>query len=486
VDSHSEPDNTDIFTLQLENAQLQELNNHLKLELTNIKSQFDETLGMLSKLEQFHQENIKLREEQVNSSAQIDDLTRRLEICRQRNDDLTQKAKSEQSLIDKIHKDQIADLRSEIKRLQTSYGTEADQLQRSLSIEKTAVSRIQNENSTLKAQIAKILVVAQSHFEKEDLTVNELIDSLSEPLQKQEMSPPASSGGCAANNLEKLVKKLKKKLKTQKAQRKQIEQELLQVRQDAEAEAMNFAEKVSELENLNRQHSYQLQRIETEQKERVVELEQKLNSRQSVRSVVTQTTYNEDNIREKSDFQAESDLISELRQTVADLESQLDEAENSVSKTHKKWKRAKGDINEMDKELNKAEKTIERLTCEVKKLKEQNAEEAQARKALKGTVSDVERRNERMAEELRAREHSIKLLTELTDGQRAEIKQIADARDVLLSLVHKQSRCLSESERILAKATIAPEPVTQLVAPTLPQAKQEQITWDYADMVHSY
>ena len=110
-------DESDVRRLQELNSQLRQKNEKLSLEISSLRSQFNEATDIVSQLEQIHQKNSKLATDLRNVTIERDELSHRLDINIQVIDELRASKEQEKREAERRIQSEINEARETYEKL---------------------------------------------------------------------------------------------------------------------------------------------------------------------------------------------------------------------------------------------------------------------------------------------------------------------------------------------------------------------------------
>ena len=143
-----------------------EENRQLREELDVLKKQYQDTINFVPNMADFYNENNELKRQNNELKNANDDLTKRLKIAMQTNEDLKNdkiKSKSEAS---RVYVDEIAELQSKLSGQRSDNEKNSARYQEQIRDMELMNHNLQSEVSSLQNQVSKILLF-HHYFPKE-------------------------------------------------------------------------------------------------------------------------------------------------------------------------------------------------------------------------------------------------------------------------------------------------------------------------------
>lgn len=455
-------ESSEISKAHAENAQLRELNLQLSTELKNLQSQFNDAVGVFTKMDEVNKENADLKQKILKLNRENDDLQQRFKIMLASNNERKNDANLNQTATDREHQDQIYELNSQIYELQNKLKLEADRYATKLKNNEELLYQTQTENSIIRNQLNKIFSLSHNFFHLKFNSVQDLIEFMMHPAPIPEPSEPTlTRTEDNTSNDKKKLKSIKEKLEKEKVRRKQLELEVIQLRQGADLAESRQAGEKTDIEEMKRKYVNEIRRLKSEHQREIVNLTKQYTEPKKQYTVGTQTeVINEPQIPTEQ-LLKESKLKSQLKETQLSLtqlqtqtnsfQAQLNDTEKMRDKLTRKAKEYQGKADNLQKDLKEAQKMISFLNSQIEQLKEEKKELENL--ILQTKLDNDERQNkyEISSTETANLKKSVEYFEELTNSQCNEIKKLTQDRDQLILLVHSQNQCISNSESIIAK-----------------------------------
>ena len=461
-DSLLNADSVEINKAITENAQLREINMQLNTNLKNLQAQFDEAVSVSGKMEELNKENLNLKQQLLKSREQIDDLNQRLQIIMQSTHDVNNTAKNSKAVSDREHQDEVDELKAQIYEIQNRGKVETDRVKMRLKNSEEMSMKIQTENAILKNQIGKIVNLSQNYFHQKFQDSGELIDFLMHPLP--EIDKPIRTESNSEDK--KRIKVIKEKLEREKARRKQLELEIIQLKKTIDVEASKKNEEKVDLQDLKRKYENEIKKLKSDHQREIVVLTKQIDLKGKRRNAGIQATpgyVSESNIGPISfeGFRESEDLKTKLRDTEVALsqlrtqtnafQAQIDDDEQIKDKLHKKIQSLHSKLDQSQRDLKNAQRQVNSLSVQLDQIKgEKNGLEDKVH-LLTAAGDDLQTKHTSANYELDAAKKALEYMEKLTKNQYSEISQLTHDRDHLLSLVHAQNQSLSNTEEIIRK-----------------------------------
>ena len=451
-------DSVQIENAIAENTHLRELVQQLEKRNQETQRQFDAVIETMQQSELLSKENVQLKAQINQLKAQKDELSQRLKISEQTKEDLSNKVKASLADSEREHQEEVQQLQAQILSLQNQNRIEAEKLRMKMQMSDDQALKSQADNAVMKSQIGKLLKLSSNYFHKTFDDLKQLTDHLMHPKVDEIESIKASMNENAQDK-EKL-KRLKEAFDEEKSKCKQLELEVIQLRQTLQTESSKFASQVNQFQDKERKLQNTINQLQNDHKQEIVTLQNKMNSRK-YHTMMTQTN-NVDfgSIERLSDANKEIDRLNskliEAQNTIAHQQSKIDsyaaqstDDNNVKEKLREKAQKAIAKNEKMLKDMKEDEKRINAL---IEKLGECNDEKAQLESriaVMKAENSDIQNQYDLVSKELSNTKRAIDLIERQLFAQIAEVKQITNDRDYLLTLVHNQNQALQKTESII-------------------------------------
>ena len=454
-------ESSEISKAVAENAQLRDLNLQLSTELKNLQSQFNDAVSVFSKMDEVNKENADLKQQILKLNRENDDLQQRFKIMIASNNERKNSSNMNQSLTDREHKDQIFELNSQIYELQNKMKLEAERYNTKLKNNEELLYQTQTENSVIKNQLSKIFSLSHNFFHLKFNSVQDLIEFMMHPPSPEPTERTITKVEDTSAADKKKLKVIKEKLEKEKVRRKQLELEVIQLRQGADlAESRQVSEKI-DIEEMKRKHSNEIKRLKSDHQREILNLSKQYSEQKKQYSIGTQTAIVIDKEVPTEQILKESKLKSQLKETQLSLsqlqtqtntfQSQLNDTEKMKDKIYRKAKEYQGRAENLQKELKEAQRIISSMNSQIEQLKEEKDQLENHIMETKLEYDEKQNRYDISSTETQNLKKSVEYLQNLTDSQCNEIKKLAEDRDHLVLLVHSQNQCLANSESIIAK-----------------------------------
>ena len=456
-------ESSEISKAAAENAQLRELNLQLSTELKNLQSQFNDAVSVFSKMDEVNKENADLKQKILKLNRENDDLQQRFKIMIASNNERKNNSNMSQTATDREHQDQIFELNSQIYELQNKLKLETERYNTKLKNNEDLLYDTQTENSVIKNQLNKIFSLSHNFFHLKFNSVQDLIEFMMHPSpspENTERTIPRTDENKSTDK--KKLRALKEKLEKEKVRRKQLELEVIQLRQGADlAESRQIGEK-TDIEEMKRKYSNEIRKLKSDHQREIFNLTRQYNEPKKQYTIGTQTApINNDKEVPTEQLLKESKLKSQLKETQLSLtqlqnqtssyQLQLNDTEKVKDKIFRKAKEYQGKAESLQRDLKEAQKVISSLNSQIEDLK--NEKEQLENQILEAQVEKDENQSkfEITSTETENLKKSFEYLQNLTNSQYNEIKKLTEDRSQLVLLVHSQNQCLANSESIISK-----------------------------------
>lgn len=484
-------DISDPQLIATQNSQLRELNLQLTNDLNSLREQFDDAVNLFPKMKDMLQENSTLKQQILDSKAKIDDLNRRLEICMQSNNELAKNANTTKNANDASHNDEIIALHKRIEDIQANQKRDALQFKNQIQESDNANNKLQADNLMLQNQINKIITAAQNCYNQNFNSVQSFLTYLMTTTDINNQAAASSSPPSDNSKYEKRIKKLTARYDEEKKKRKNLELEILQLRQEAENDVTTKNEQLSQIEDLNRKHTNEIQKIQLEYQQAIESLKAQIVPQKKYKTSSTQVVDQEETNqvellkKEKNDLikkvKEGSRAINMLKEQISNLTTQMKNGDESHEKYQYKIKSIMDKTEKLEKELKASKKqnsslelTIENQKMEIKAIKSQfhaaRVSNDEAKNAFEAAVQDADNAKK-----------ALEIVQKLLDNQQKEICALTNDRDSLITIVQNQVNALNDCDRIIQilqknqKSTS--EKIQQIV-----HEEDKMFTWDFGNL----
>ncbi|KAK8889979.1 hypothetical protein M9Y10_034736 [Tritrichomonas musculus] len=456
IDDISEVENT-----VAENERLREVNQQLQTQNDELNRQFETAVESIQKMEAVNKQNALLMAQINELKAQNEELNQRIKICDDTKAELNSKVQGAISRVEREYQDEISQLQAQVLSLQSQRKIESEKLQLKLQSSEEASIKAQTENAVYQNQIGKILKLSENFFHQKVEDVKQLIDLLMHPLPMNNDAVQQSATSILNEQDKKKLKQTKSLLDKEKARCKQLELEVIQLRQASQAESAKFSSQINEFQDTIRRLQNKNSQLENEHKQEVLDLQKKLNATKKMHSVMIQTNELElggnpllDSASQEIDSlktqlqKADNDFKQQQAQ-IDDLTKQVQDGEAIKEKLRKRAQKVLDKNEQLLKDLNNSERTISALNEKLEQSHEEKEQLSNQLQLYKMSKDDINSQQEKSIKDLGNTQKALDMLEQLMSEQSEELAKIVNDRDRLLSIVHTQNQSLLSTEAII-------------------------------------
>jgi chromosome segregation ATPase len=463
--SFDDCEETDIRKLRDELKILREENRELRSDLAEGQSRCEEVLATVAQAQKIHHENAALRQQVNEHNAQRESLVKRLEICTQANADLTARLEQSRNFQELSQKNEISSLEDEIRTLHSHAEADIAQRQEKIRELNEAMTRAQADCSLARTQLMKLVNVAEGYFRVEFKNPAALIEFLLHP-SAHEVAPVSTD-----HSAERKLKKAKGKLEGETNYRKQLELEILQLRQSLQTEVLNREALLTEFQDCVRTHAADVQKMEEQHEQAVSALRAQLKQSSTMRSISTQVIPLDDEVkgsllREKLDVTAElkhaNDTISQLHNRIGEQAAMIEELTHATEKKQNKTERQAKELKDAHRTIRQLETDLEAASASRRLCESQQLQITELQKRLSGETTKLNR--------------ALALANSEMASQENELKAAVSERNRLVAIVDQQWKLLEKADK-----TIAARPAPAEASFPIP-IEQESIQWDFGTL----
>ncbi|OHT15808.1 hypothetical protein TRFO_13827 [Tritrichomonas foetus] len=451
-----------------ENIRLHELNQQLESQNDELKKQFETAIVSIQKMETINKENAQLKSQIFDLQAKNEELSQRLKISDITKSELSEKVQNALADSEREHQDEIQQLQAKILSLQNTHKIDTDRIKIKLqSLEETSL-KATTENALLKSQVGKIMKLSENYFHSQFADVKQLMDHLMHPPPEIVEAISQTQNEQTQEKLKKL-KQVKASFEKEKARCKQLELELIQIKQASQAESSKNSAKMAELEDSVRKLQNQNNSLTNEYKQEIVNIQKKYEASRKLHSMMTQTTEVDLGLNEaisEANMEIEK-LSSKIRENenemiqqktqIDALSAQIEDSDAHKEKLRQKIQKLHAKNEQLVKELIDSQRKVDVLNEEIEQCNEEkeNLEsQIQLNKSYNFNIKDDYKNT---IKELESTKNALDLLEVHSKEQAKELEHITNDRDHLLSLVHIQNQVLLETEEFIANAQKDPK-----------------------------
>lgn len=473
-------DESDVRRLQELNSQLRQKNEKLSLEISSLRSQFNEATDIVSQLEQIHQKNSKLATDLRNVTIERDELSHRLDINIQVIDELRASKEQEKREAERRIQSEINEARETYEKNYEELSNKYTKSQNELKETLKSLQNIQNENENLTNSIKSAVEAAQTFFVQPIKTLDQLTAQLQEKsgypqnmengniLQKL---PDSNQNYSNFQDLQKHIRNLRQKAKEEKRLRKDAEQHILEL----ESKIKEYQKEIDITKSKNESIIVDLKRqldlaelqknsITQSSEKRISDLKlilekersknQALSPATSTRSLptaqesLTSTLQSKLNSLEIKLKEAQASIFS-LRKQNATLISQISEAENTKELLQRKLQSINEDSEQCRKSNDQIKSQLSSLTIERDDLKEQLETALSQVEAARSSFNQSKSACSQASCQIEKLQNAVNISESIVAKQREEIGKLVNDRNQCINSIHKQNDALVAAEEII-------------------------------------
>ena len=471
-------DESDIRRLQELNSQLRQKNEKLSLEISSLRSQFNEATAIGSQLEQIHQKNSKLATDLRNVTIERDELSHRLDINIQMIDELRAAKEQEKREAERRIQTEINDAsetyEKNFEELTNKYNKSQNELKEALK----SLQNIQNENESLSNSIKSAVEAAQTYFVQPIKTLDQLTSQLQEKSGynynlNQENNPNPQKfpeGNLNIQELQKQIKNIKQKAKEERRLRKdaekhisELEEKIQECQKELESSKSKNESIITDLKRQLELAELQKNSITTSSEKRISDLKmilekersknQPLSASPSTRSLPAQESLNSTlqskiNSQETKLKEAQASIFS-LRKQNATLISQISETENTKELLQRKLQSANEESEQCRKLNDEIKSELTSLTMERDDLKEQLETALAQVEAARSSFNQSKSAFSEASCQIDKLRNAVNISESMVSKQREEIANLVKDRNQCINSIHKQNEALVAAEEMI-------------------------------------
>lgn len=477
-------DESDVRRLQELNSQLRQKNEKLSLEISSLRSQFNEATSIGSQLEQIHQKNSKLATDLRNVTIERDELSHRLDINIQVIDELRAAKEKEKREAERRIQSEINEARETYEKNYEELSNKYNKSQNELKETLKSLQNIQNENENLTNSIKSAIEAAQTFFVQPIKTLEQLTTQLQEKSgynyqQNQENGLNAqklldtNQNFSNLQELQKHIKSLRQKAKEEKRLRKDAEQHI----SDLENKIKEFQKEIENSKSKNESVVADLKRqldlaelqknsITQSSEKRIADLKlilekeraknQPLTPVSSTRSAptaqetLTSTLQSKLNSQEIKLKEAQASIFS-LRKQNATLISQISEAENAKELLQRKIQSINEDSEQCRKSNDQIKSQLSTLAIERDDLKEQLETALSQVEAARSSFNQSKSACSQASCQIEKLQNAVNISESIVSKQREEIGKLVNDRNQCINSIHRQNEALVAAEELISR-----------------------------------
>ncbi|OHS99604.1 coiled-coil domain-containing protein [Tritrichomonas foetus] len=408
-----------------------------------------------------NKENAQLKSQIYDLKAHIDELNQRLRISEQTKDDLSQKVEGSLADSEREHQTEIHQLQAQILSLQNQNKLESEKMKAKVQASENMSIKTQSENAVMRNQIGKILKLSENYFHIQFSDVKQLTDHLMHPAPEGAEAAKVAINESSEKDRAK-IKHLKEVLEEERIRCKQLELEVIQLRQHLQTETAKNASQLNDAQDRERKLQNALNSMLNEHKIEIATLQNVLN-RKKYHTMMTQTADYDFGCNEllneaNRETEAIKNQLIDAQNTINQQKSQLDALEGQTKdeetireKLRHKVQKARAKNELMIKDMKEAQRRINVLVEKIEQSNDEKDELESQLVILKANAEEIQAQYDITSKELVSTKSTLQLLEKHMKSQIEEITRITNDRDHLLALVHTQNQVLQETEEVIEK-----------------------------------
>ena len=449
--------------------QLTEINEKLNTELQNLKKEYAQSLNVIPDLQKVYTEVNTLKKSLCEYQSKNDDLQKRLDIALQANAEIEENGRglNDPSNSSQYEKE-IIDLNININKLKSENSFIKTKYQNQIKNIETTLYESQSEASQLQANVSKLLKAAEVYFSNHFENIQNLTSFLNGPSQRTEIvDARITAKDKEIQELNDKIKHLKEKYRNEKQKVKTLQIGVLKMKKKTESNELETKQQITQLQDKNNQQENEIKRLILYNEQKRLEesaLHRHKNQMTQFSSVDDETKLNQTFRRE---LESATSVINENETTISTLRKELEDAQNQIlqnditkSQLTMQLQNANNDIEDLQNQLQKQKKINEQLSLAERKQRLQkigrfnensddqsnsaeNANKEQyEREKLERELSETKDQNDIL-------QQTNKHLEELLQNQKAEIEDLCNVKDKLITVIEQQSVLYNNLEKSL-------------------------------------
>lgn len=311
----------------------------IKEDNNTLKAQYNEAMNLTKQLDNIHQENTTLQRNISKLTAEKDEISRRLQINLEMNEDLKNKLKNQER--SQVNRVEINELRNQLEQSSQNHQKQLSELNSVVEETTQILNTVRNENSELRAVINGLIEAGESYFGEKFSSPESLRQFLLMPKPQPEISmpkpieipPPVDSA---------VLKSYKSKLKSEKKLRKEIALRLKETEENHSKQREQFQSIIDDLEMKITSLEKTTKDTELRQKQEKAESNSKLS--------IHEDTINRLKLRIQQ-LKEQNDQLEELQSRPNPLESEVRELKNQISTQSSKLKENSSTISKLKDQI---------------------------------------------------------------------------------------------------------------------------------------
>lgn len=444
------------------NDEIARLKQHIiKIEEENssLRSQFEDILKVSSDMDSVFNVNSELQKKNRSLQAEIDDLTKRLQISFNVNKELQEKAEKDKASVKMYLSNESNNYQQQLNDFQEKADSQIQSMTNEIEILKRQNKQITDENMRTNSEIQNTLKLFENKFHSSFPSLSSLNNFIKgfeypQPISQTQsftseaqfsVNPPANS-----NNLNNKYSKLKNKCHKLMNARKYLEEEneslkqaLKNQREELEASAKSIQ---SEVNDIKRQQMIN----EAQNKQEKDELQATINRLQN--KIKKLTAKNEEMVQTANDMSSKLTSAEESTNNLQRQQDTINGLENELKKASKDKEKCKKQIQAYASQIEEGEEIRAKLEEKLKSNKEKYESNLEM---MKAKIDQIEKENRDNQEKIKKLEQQIESYRQLINQLKASLStaqsKFSNASNSIVSLesiVSKQSVELSNLSQI--------------------------------------
>lgn len=472
------------------NDEIVRLKQHIvKIEEENasLRSQFEDILKVSSDMDNVFNINTELQKKNRNLQAEIDDLTKRLQISFNVNKELQEKAEKDKASVKMYLSNESNNYQQQLNEFQEKADAQIQSLTNEIEVLKRQNKQTTDENGKISAEIQNTLKLAENKFHSSFPSLISLNNFLKGFEYPQPISQNQSFNSDAhfaenlkmnSNNLNNKYLKLKNKCHKLLNIRNSLEnenesliQQIKNLKDEYESKRKSIENEVNDIKRQKKFDDAQNEQEKEKLKSTINRLQNKINKLATKNEEIMQSANDMSSKlisaeESSNNLQKQQDMINglenELKKAQKDKEkykkqnqalfSKIEEVEENRAKLEEKLKSNKEkyetNVNMMKAKIDETDKENLDNHEKIKKLEAQNENYQQNINQLKSNISSLQSKSSNAA-------NSIASLQSLISKQNVEISNLSQIKDNLSSALQKQQSIFavyeSEFKKLLDK-----------------------------------
>lgn len=463
--SRTSGENSEIKQLQIKYDQLKQTNTRLNNELSSIREQFHEATSINEQLEQMHQQNIRLMNEIHSLSAEKDDLTKRLEISLQMNEEFRESSDKEKEIETNMLKSDFEQVKKTLELERQKFESDRNDFGHKLKSVNSLLENEQQSNYELNNTIKKLLEAAQKYFNNSYSNPKQLISFLSTNEIKVSEKEDTNKDQEIISKLIQKSKYYKHGLKDEMNQRRQLENKVQQLSNEINRQSKEHQFQLSESESKVKQLEYEIRACEDRYKQ---ELTGKVKAIEELKTLVqtakksnhktkvVKSNNDHEKTRLKEQLESQSDKIQDIVNQIDELsvkssalESEIQKYKSLYKNTKQKLRESNDKIAENEKEVAKYQKELTNQRLEIENLQNQNIVLEQKAELTSSSMKDVSSDYKQVKKQAESNAALNEKLSSLLNTQKDEIVSLFDQRDKLIKALEHQQEIIKALDQSL-------------------------------------